>query len=45
MNNTFSYKEYIEIINKYRNRLKNIYDINESDPFTFIRHDVDSNRC
>ncbi len=41
MNNTFSYKEYILIINKYRNRLKNIYDINESDPFTFIRHDVE----
>ena len=41
MNNTFSYKEYIEIINKYRNRLKNIRDIEESNPFAFIRHDVE----
>ena len=41
MNNTFSYKEYIEIINKYRNILKNICDIDESNPFAFIRHDVE----
>ena len=41
MKNTFSYKEYISIINKYRNRLKNICDIDESNPFAFIRHDVE----
>lgn len=41
MNNTFSYREYISIINKYRNRLKNICDIDESNPFAFIRHDVE----
>ena len=41
MNNPFSYKEYILIINKYRNRLKNICEIDENNPFAFIRHDVE----
>ena len=41
MNNTFSYKEYISIINKFRNRLKNICDIDGSNQFAFIRHDVE----
>ena len=41
MNNTFSYKEYILIVNKYRNSLKNICDIDEINPFAFIRHDVE----
>ncbi len=41
MNNSFSYKEYISIIKKYANRLKNIEDIDEDNPFVFIRHDVE----
>ena len=41
MNNSFSYKEYISIINKFRSRLKNIVDIDVSNPFAFIRHDVE----
>ena len=41
MNNTFSYKEYISIISKYSNILKNIADIDQSNPFAFIRHDVE----
>ena len=41
MTNSFSYKEYISIINKFRSRLKNIVDIDVSNPFAFIRHDVE----
>ena len=40
MKNNFSYEEYILILNKYKNKLKDISDIDAYDNFAFIRHDV-----